>query len=306
MIPAQNIVAWGNVVPWADQRQVEQDLIISRALVEIFSNAMLRNELRFRGGTALNKLHFPEPLRYSEDIDLVRTSAGPIGPILDQLRVVLEPWLGRAQFDQSPVAPKFRFRVDAEDGSGVPIRLKIEINTREIEAFDVPAALQLRVANPWFSGEASIPTYFREEMLATKLRALLQRDKGRDLYDLAHALEVFEGLDADRIVEMFGRYLDLSGQAISRAQDTATHVRQAGQSALSARHAAIVAGRPGGGPDRRVDSGVVSPCFHDPRRSAARRGLGEDAGHEGKVRHCMVRERAVMPAATGTACHGHR
>lgn len=218
MIPAQNIVAWGNVVPWADQRQVEQDLIISRALVEIFSDAMLRDELRFRGGTALNKLHFPASLRYSEDIDLVRTSAGPIGPILDQLRVVMEPWLGRAQFDQSPVAPKFRFRVDAEDGSGVPIRLKIEINTREIEAFDVPAALTLRVANPWFSGEASIPTYSREEMLATKLRALLQRDKGRDLYDLAHALEVFDGLDADRIVEMFGRYLDLSGQAISRAQ----------------------------------------------------------------------------------------
>lgn len=76
----------------------------------------------------------------------------------------------------------------------------------------------MQVANLWFSGDAAIPTYSREEMLATKLRALLQRDKGRDLYDLAHALEVFEGLDADRIVEMFGRYLDLAGQAISRAQ----------------------------------------------------------------------------------------
>ena len=63
MIPAQNIVAWGNVVPWADQRQVEQDLIISRALVEIFSDDMLRNAVRFRGGTALNKLHFPKPMR---------------------------------------------------------------------------------------------------------------------------------------------------------------------------------------------------------------------------------------------------
>jgi hypothetical protein len=106
MIPAQNIVAWGNVVPWADQRQVEQDLIISRALVDIFNDDLLSAELRFRGGTALNKLHFPEPLRYSEDIDLVRTTAGPIGPILDHLRAVLEPWLGRGQFDQSPVAPK--------------------------------------------------------------------------------------------------------------------------------------------------------------------------------------------------------
>ncbi|WP_157016666.1 nucleotidyl transferase AbiEii/AbiGii toxin family protein [Mesorhizobium xinjiangense] len=218
MIPAQNIVAWGNIVPWTDQRQVEQDLIISRALVDIFSDEMLRTELRFRGGTALNKLHFPEPLRYSEDIDLVRTSAGPIGAILDQLRVVLEPWLGPAQFDQSPVAPKFRFRAEAEDGSGVPIRLKIEINTREIEAFDAPAALPFEVVNPWFSGEAAIPTFSREEMLATKLRALLQRDKGRDLYDLAHGLEVFEGLNADRVIEMFGLYLDLTGQAISRAE----------------------------------------------------------------------------------------
>ena len=218
MIPAQNIVAWGNVVPWTDLRQVEQDLIISRALVEIFSDEMLREELRVRGGTALGKLHFPVPLRYSEDIDLVRTSAGPIGPILDRLRAVLEPWLGRAKFDQSPVAPKLRFRVDAEDGSGVPIRLKIEINTREIEAFDAPAALPLNVANPWFSGGAAIPTFSREEMMVTKLRALLQRHKGRDLYDLAHALEVFDGLDLDRIVAMFGRYLERSGQTISRAQ----------------------------------------------------------------------------------------
>ena len=218
MIPAQNIVAWGNAVPWADQRQVEQDLIIGRALVDIFSDEVLRDALRIRGGTALNKLHFPAPLRYSEDIDLVRTSAGPIGSILDRLRVILEPWLGRAQFDQSPVAPKFRFRVEAEDGSGVPIRLKIEINTREIQAFDGSASLPLEIENPWFSGKADISAFSREEMLATKLRALLQRDKGRDLYDLAHALEVFEDLNVDRIIEIFARYLGLSGQTISRAQ----------------------------------------------------------------------------------------
>ena len=217
MIPTQNIVAWGHVAPWTEARQIEQDLIISRALVEIFSDPMLRDALRFRGGTALNKLHFPAPLRYSEDIDLVRTSHGPIGPVLDQLRAVVEPWLGRAQFEQSRVAPKLRFRVEAED-DGAPIRLKTEINTREVEAFDVPAALPLEVANPWFVGRAAISTFSREEMLATKLRALLQRDRGRDLYDLAHALEVFEGLATDRVIEMFGRYLALSGRAISRAQ----------------------------------------------------------------------------------------
>ncbi len=55
-------------------------------------------------------------------------------------------------------------------------------------------------------------------MLATKLRALLQRDQGRDLYDLAHALDVFENLEIARTVEMFGRYLAPSGQTISGAQ----------------------------------------------------------------------------------------
>lgn len=218
MIPAQNIVAWGAVVPWADNRQIEQDLIISRALVDIFTNEVLKRELRFRGGTALNKLHFPGPLRYSEDIDLVRTSTGPIGPILDELRTVLEPWLGQARFDQSQVAPKLRFRVDAEQGDGAQIRLKVEINTREIEAFDPQQALAFKVENPWFTGFAEIPTFSREEMLATKLRALLQRDKGRDLYDLDHALQVFRGLDADRTVNFFTRYLALSDQNITKAQ----------------------------------------------------------------------------------------
>ena len=81
MTPMMNIVAWGNVVPWGEQRQVEQDLIISRAIIDLFADPLLREQLRFRGATALNKLHFPAPVRYSEDIHLVRTTAGPIGPI---------------------------------------------------------------------------------------------------------------------------------------------------------------------------------------------------------------------------------
>jgi hypothetical protein len=218
MIPAQNVVAWGAVVPWADQRQVEQDLIISRALVAIFEDPFLRTALRFRGGTALNKLHFPAPLRYSEDIDLVRTAVGPMGLVLDALRAVLQPWLGQGQYDPSVVAPKLRFRVEAEDGSGVPIRLKVETNTTEIEAFDPPLDLPFAVNNPWFTGDTTVPTFSREEMLATKLRALLQRDKGRDLYDLDHALGAFPQLDVDKVVVFFGRYVALSGQTISRAQ----------------------------------------------------------------------------------------
>lgn len=217
MIPRQNIIAWSKHAPWAEQRQIEQDLIISRALVELFSDDFLKKELRFRGGTALNKLHFPKPLRYSEDIDLVRTTEGPIGPILDRTREILEPWLGRARYIPSPVAPKLIFRVDAEDGPP-QIRLKVEINTYEREAFDGPAVKSFSVDNPWFSGKADIPTFTNEEVLATKVRALLQRDKGRDLIDLSHALQVFDGLDVKKTVGLTQRYLDLGGTPISRAQ----------------------------------------------------------------------------------------
>lgn len=217
MIPIMNITAWTAKAPWAETRQVEQDLIISRALVEIFSDAMLASELRFRGGTALHKLHFPKPFRYSEDIDLVRATTGPIGPLLDRMRHVLEPWLGHAAFEQSTTAQKLRFRVQAEDGTA-DIKLRVEINTRETKAFDTPVKISYAVKNPWFTGSAGIATFSREELLATKLRALLQRDKGRDLLDLSHGLEIFMGLNTARVVECLNLYLTDGQTPISRAQ----------------------------------------------------------------------------------------
>lgn len=219
MIPAMNIVAWSKTAPWPEDRQVEQDLIISRALVEIFKDDYLKKELRFRGGTALNKLHFPRAYRYSEDIDLTRTTEGPVGPILDHLRAVLEPWMGRGHYDLGEIGPRLTFTIKAEDeNASQAIRVKIEIATRERTAYDGEKAFPLEVKNPWFNGKADIASFSREEMLATKLRALLQRDKGRDLVDLAKAVVLFDGLDAARVVELFGKYLSASGQTISRAE----------------------------------------------------------------------------------------
>lgn len=54
MIPTQNLVAWGNIVPWADPRQVEQDLIISRARAHAWLAMQLNYDL------AQAKLH-PQP-----------------------------------------------------------------------------------------------------------------------------------------------------------------------------------------------------------------------------------------------------
>ena len=71
MIPKDFLTAWRHHAPWVLDAQIEQDLIISRALVEIFSQAELKETLAFRGGTALYKLYLIPPARYSEDLDLV-------------------------------------------------------------------------------------------------------------------------------------------------------------------------------------------------------------------------------------------
>ena len=100
----------------------------------------------------------------------------------------------------------------------MPLRLKVEINTRETEAYDKPCSIFHEVENPWSNGGAAIPTYSREEMLATKLRALLQRDKGRDLFDYSYVLADFDGLDAGRATEILQLYLARQELNLSRAQ----------------------------------------------------------------------------------------
>lgn len=95
MIPFDYITEWRAQAPWVDDAQVEQDLVISRALVEIFRHPLLAESVALRGGTALSKLHLRPPARYSEDIDLVQATAEPAGPMMDALRAGLEPTTAR-------------------------------------------------------------------------------------------------------------------------------------------------------------------------------------------------------------------
>jgi len=72
VIPQAYITEWSNNVPWHTNEQVEQDLVICRALVALFQDDFLAENLAFRGGTALHKLYLQPQPRYSEDIDLVQ------------------------------------------------------------------------------------------------------------------------------------------------------------------------------------------------------------------------------------------
>ena len=88
MIPQANIVEWSNGVPWPTIEQVEQDLLLSRLIIEIAEDPYLGKELAFRGGTCLHKLHIVPGLRYSEDLDYVRRTADGIGDVFDALRAI--------------------------------------------------------------------------------------------------------------------------------------------------------------------------------------------------------------------------
>lgn len=130
MIPIAFITQWKKNSPWKNDYQVEQDLIIERALVEIFSHGELRKQLAFRGGTAIHKIFLKPQARYSEDIDLVQINPNPIGDILTLIREKLN-FLGKANFSASGKNAKLIFSIQSETEPVVPLKLKIEINTRE-------------------------------------------------------------------------------------------------------------------------------------------------------------------------------
>jgi predicted nucleotidyltransferase component of viral defense system len=71
--------------------------------------------------------------------------------------------------------------------------------------------------NPWFKGSAMVSTYELDELLGTKLRALYQRRKGRDLFDLWLCLER-KLVDPDRLVRCFADYMKHEKHVVSRAQ----------------------------------------------------------------------------------------
>ena len=217
MISRDYITEWRARAPWVQDFQVEQDLVISRALIAIFNHPLLKEALAFRGGTALYKLHIHPPARYSEDIDLVQVRAEPAGPMMDAVREVLDPWLGKPQYKQTEGRVTFNYRFESEDVPPLPLRLKVEINSREHFAVYGYTRLPFTVSSRWFEGSCEITTYVLEELLATKLRALYQRRKGRDLFDLAVALEK-TALDPDRVVAAFSKYMERGGHDVTRAR----------------------------------------------------------------------------------------
>jgi len=216
LIPRAYITDWRKEAPWQSDAQVEQDLVICRAIVEIFSNEFLREHLAIRGGTALHKLYLHPAVRYSEDIDLIQIKSGPIGPQFDHLKNCLA-FLGEPIRKQKHRNNVLLFRFESTIEPVIQLRLKVEINCREHFTLHGVQMHRYIMDSPWFHGETEISTFTLEELLGSKMRALYQRRQGRDLFDLWYALSE-KNIDSNQIITCFQRFLTASKVTISRKE----------------------------------------------------------------------------------------
>ena len=111
MIERDFIVAWRQQAPWPTDAQVEQDLVLSRALIEIFNHPLLSRELAIRGGTALHKRRlrssFAKPVTtISVKVRLPWPSFAGISKLLIDPRTWMKAPLARLRIMESPMAPQ--------------------------------------------------------------------------------------------------------------------------------------------------------------------------------------------------------
>lgn len=216
MIPAAYVQEWSQKAPWVGRDQVEWDMILTRVLLETFNHTLLREKVACRGGTVLNRVHLPSPVRFSEDIDLVQVSGEPIGDVIDAFRDVFEPLLGKPTVKRNRNMVTLAFRVEATEPAGRRLKIKLELNAREHFTVMGHKQIPMRMDSRWYSSEAQIVTYDVHELMGTKMRALHERKKGRDLFDLWYVSKHVH-LDAAKVVECFTEYTSRQGKSISRA-----------------------------------------------------------------------------------------
>ena len=217
MIPSFALNEWRQQAPWTTSAMVEQDLVIARALTELYNNPVVNATFAFRGRTALNKVFFKPAARYSEDIDLVQIKRVPIGAALTEIRQTLHPSLGDARWKKKPDSVKLYYQYTREDNSHLKSKLKFDINTVEQMPIYGLHNYPIHLNNSWFQGATNLVSYQLEEALGSKLRALYQRLKGRDLFDLWYAHQQLS-INSNQVLNVFENYSQRNGVRITQKQ----------------------------------------------------------------------------------------
>ena len=231
-ITRQDILAHQAVVPWAAQHQVEQDLLLCRSMAALFDDDFLSGQIAMRGGTLLHKAHLAPASRYSEDIDLVVVGTRPEDHVRRAIRRVLTDVLGEPKTSvwdtlklalRNAVQPSRVLRITYSLPSiiepGRMLDIVIEANVTERKPHR--AVVEIPFSFPFRDKpvQTRIKGYDIHEMLGTKMRAMFQRKRGRDLFDLYWALtKSAKPVDPAAIIESFQHYMKQEGTTAGRAE----------------------------------------------------------------------------------------
>lgn len=236
----KDILAHEAAVPWSERYQVEQDLLLCLAMRAIFEDRFLSSQVAMRGGTVLHKVHLAPAARYSEDIDLVAVGDRAEGHIRKAILRVLRPVLGREKssvwdFVQLAVRNAAKpsrilrciYRIPSVTEPGRALAIEVEVNVTERTPYLPVQRLPFAIAFRGAQLETELVSYNINEMLATKMRALFQRKKGRDLFDLYWALSTQSVLPVSvrEILRAFDHYMQAEGASVAREKFVA-HLRE--------------------------------------------------------------------------------
>jgi predicted nucleotidyltransferase component of viral defense system len=170
---------------------LEKDYVLTEVLKSLSQVAYFSDLLVFKGGTALRKVYFAD-WRYSEDLDF--TAKHNIS--VDELRLFLEDWYSQVKKTSEITLitkmlhkPNGYARVRAQfiGPLAYPGMIFMDLS------FDEPLYLepeQRPVLSQPFSSEGQVILAYRlEELLAEKIRSLVERRKSRDYYDVWRLLK---------------------------------------------------------------------------------------------------------------------
>jgi predicted nucleotidyltransferase component of viral defense system len=138
----------------------------------------------------------------------------PIGPTIANIRNILDNWLGAPKGKLTERSAKLIYNYLTIDGNSA--KVKIEINTTEHFQVQNLSNMEYSINSAWFEGKSRIVTYQLEELIATKLRALYQRRKGRDLFDLWY-ISKQNLVNVENVIQIFQQYCNREKQIITRA-----------------------------------------------------------------------------------------
>lgn len=203
MIPRPAITAWGLRAGWPTVEQIEQDLLLSRFDRRDRERRLPRAGARLPRGDLSAQGSPARGTALQRRLDYVRRSSGGIAAITRAAGAIGER-LGMEVRTQMSAHPKVFLRSTYESGAG-RMRIKVEVNTFERFPARPVVRVPYRVDSSWFTGSADVLTFALDELVATKIRALYQRSKGRDLFDLWLALTRLGVAPAD-LIESFAPY----------------------------------------------------------------------------------------------------